>query len=101
VAPAFHGRDDPPRRECLLPQPVCAADQTDRVFMAEKTTKNGRGNPSTRPIKRPVSISGPDDNLLESIDQLAAANVRSRSTQIEYMLRKYLAAERKLAGLAD
>jgi len=67
--------------------------------MAGRATKRARGKPSTRAVKRPVSVAWPDD-LLEAIDKLAEVSVRSRSAQIEYMLRKYLAVEKQLAGMA-
>jgi len=66
--------------------------------MAERATKRVRGKPLTRAVKRPVSVAWPDD-LLKDIDELAEVSVRSRSAQIEYMLRKYLAIEKQLAGI--
>jgi predicted transcriptional regulator len=66
--------------------------------MAEKATKRVRGKPLIRAVKRPVSVAWSDD-LLKDIDELAEVSVRSRSAQIEYMLRKYLTVEKQLAGI--
>jgi len=66
--------------------------------MAERATKQVRGKLLTCAVKRSVSVAWPGD-LLKNIDEPAEVSVRGRSAQIEYMLCKYLAVEKQLAGI--
>jgi|GEM_PF-3272327 hypothetical protein len=67
-------------------------------FMAKSTTQVRRDPPRRSEGKRTTSIVW-SDSILEDIDLLAKANKRSRSAQIEYLLEKYVPAEKRLAGI--
>jgi hypothetical protein len=68
--------------------------------MPQKTTEAGRTPPRRGEGKHQSTIKWSQE-LVDQIDTLAEANMRSRSAQIEYMLKKYLPVEEKLAGLAE